>query len=147
MRRNTFIIAAVILLACLSGCRRPAATITTRGIAGTAGNNGVIVKDVFGSALGGYQLQDKGYNASGVESSGTVIVKEANQTEVADLLDKRLESLPFTYKWKSHGRTRRGDSYLGLRYEESGHQFYLDFVLNQRDKDVEILVLAKGVDR
>lgn len=152
MRRNTFLLA--ILVASLIGCRPPAAS-TSSSSGGNLGDNSEILKSVFDSALGGYQLEGAEIQWSGADSNeefsrrGSVTVKEANLNEVADLLDKQLETLPVTHEWKSHGsgrtKTPSGDSYLGLFYEKNGANYYLDLILSQHDKDVDIFVLSKGV--
>jgi len=145
MLRKTFIIAAILAL--LIGCRPPAST--TGGI----GNSSAVLKEVFDSALGGYRLENAEILWSGADSDldysrrGTVTVKEARQNEVADLLDKQLEDLPTKHNWKGHGSARTGDRYLGLNYEENGGKYYVDFIITQKDQDVDILVLTKGWKR
>lgn len=155
MLRNTFILA--ILLGSLIGCRPPASTGTSGSGTGTLGDNSAILKTVFDSALGGYQLEGAELQLSGADSNeefsrrGSVTVKEANQQQVADLLSTQIDKLPLTHKWKSYGSgsstTRRGDSYLGFTYANDVGKYYVDLIFTQNEKDVEIFVLSKGVKR
>lgn len=154
MLRNTFIIAALLCL--LIGCRPSAATATATAT-GTLGDNSAILKTVFDSALGGYQLEGAELQLSGTDSNeefsrrGSVTVKEANQQQVADLLNTQIDKLPLTHKWNSYGSgsstTRRGDSYLGFTYANDVGKYYVDLIFTQNEKDVEIFVLSKGVKR
>jgi len=146
MRRSIFI--AALILGFLFGCRPPS---TSTGVGGSFGDGGVMIKDAFSSALGGYRLQGADLRWSGSDSGdkfsvrNTVTVMDANQRDVADLLANKLESLRLSRQWKSKGSSRSGDNYLSFSYEENGAKFFVDFILIPRDKNVEILVLYKGV--
>ena len=141
MLRNTLII--VSILALLFGCRPPATT----GVA--LGNNSVIIKDVFDSALGGYSLDGAETRWSGADGdekyspNGPVTVKDANQQKILELLYKQLAALPTKHSWKGYDLTLINDNYLGFSYQDNSGNFYIDFILTQKDKDVEILVLSK----
>ena len=146
MLRNAFIVA--VLLTLLLGCRRPAPVATGSS---SFGDGGTILRDVFSSALGDYRKEGAEILWSGSDNDekfskrGSVTIKDADIHEIGDLLDAKLESLAATHEWNAHGRSRSGDQYIGLSYEEKGARFFIDLILTQKDKDVDILVLYKGV--
>ena len=144
MLRNSFLTAAILPL--LIGCRPPAST--TGGI----GSSSAVLKEMFDSGLGGHRLENAEILWSEADSSleysrsGSVTVKEASKKEIADRLEKQLGPLPQKYKWESYGLTADED-YLNFHYRDTSGIYYLDFILTQKDKDVDILVLSKGVRR
>lgn len=111
-----------------------------------------MLRDVFSSALTDYRKENAEILWSGSDNKeefskrGSVTIKDATIQEIADLLDAKLTSLPTTHGWNAHGSSRSGDQYIGLSYEENGAKFYIDLILTQKDKDVDILVLYKGVN-
>jgi hypothetical protein len=77
----------------------------------------------------------------------SLIIKNTDIATIAAKLSTELNKLPAKRGWKSHGSGIRGDSHLEISYEEDDAQFYFDFVLTQKEQDVEILILHKGVQR
>ena len=145
--RSAFVILAVVVT--LSACRPP-----HPGSSGlTFGDGDAILKPVLDAALTGYDTKFAEISWSGGGGSGefavddSVIVKNTDVAPVAAKLSAELNKLPAKRGWNSHGSGIRGDSHLEISYEEDRAQFYFDFVLTQRGKDVEILILHKGVQR
>ena len=129
----------------LSGCSSSHSTlISAQGEA--------ILKSVLDTVLSGYKTEDAEINwgRGGGEhvfaSHGLLVVKDADIEAIAATLSTELDKLPAVRGWKSHGPgARRGNSLLSISYEEDGARFFFDFVLTQRESDVEILILHKGV--
>ena len=133
----------------LSGCRP-----SHPGSSGlTFGDGDAILKPALDAALAGYETQFAEISWSGGGGGGefavddSLIVKNTDVASVAAKLSTELSKLPSKHGWSSHGSGIRGDSHLEISYEEDGAQFYFDFVLTQKEKDVEILILHKGVQR
>jgi hypothetical protein len=133
----------------LSACRPP----HPRSSGLTFGDGDTILKPVLDAALTGYDTQFAEISWSGGGGSGefevddSLIVKKTDVATVAAKLFAELNKLPAKRGWNSHGSGIGGDSHLKISYEENGAQFYFDFVLTQKEQDVEILILHKGVQR
>ena len=118
---------------------------------GPFGDGEAILKEVYGSSLTGFELQFEDITWSGTSGShefsrrDNLIVKNAQQSTVADRIEKELKRLPTKRGWDSHGSGRTGDRFLRIDFEEDSAQFYMDFIISQRGDDVEVYCLYKGV--
>jgi len=89
----------------------------------------------------GHRAEDKFSRHTGF------IIKDTTTKEVADILDAEFDTLPSIRGWGSHGGGRRGNKILQLRYVEEDNQHYLDCVLVQVSKDVDVTIFYKGIKR
>jgi hypothetical protein len=142
MRYLFYLLAAVCFL---SGCRSSHPTLTF-------GEGEAILKPVLDAVLSGYKTEHAEISWGGGGGGGvfavrdSLVVKDTDIATIAAKLSTELDKLPADRGWKSHGPgTRSGNSLLAISYEEDGARFFFDFVLTQRESDVEILVLHKGV--
>jgi len=145
--RSFFAILASISF--LFGCR-PSHPVSS-GL--TFGDGDAVLKPVLDTVLKGFDSQFAEISWSGGGGSGvfavddSLVVKDADLATIAVRLSAELDKLPAKWGWSSHGAGSRGNSHLKINYEEDGAQFYFDFLLTQKEKDVEILILHKGVQR
>jgi hypothetical protein len=144
-----FPIAVLSVIVTLSACRAP-----HPGSSGlTFGDGDAILKQVLDVALTGYDTLFAEISWSGGGGSeefsvnDSLIVKKTDVATVASKLSTELSKLPAKRGWDSHGSGIRGDSHLEISFDENGAQFYFDFVLTQKEQDVQILILHKGVQR
>ena len=132
----------------LSACRSSSSEST--GL--TFGDGDAILKTVIDSVQSVYDTEFSSVSWSGGRSNDEfavekkVVVKNADVSSVSVKLYSELQKLPARRGWISHG-SGIGGFYLDISYEEDGAQFYFDFVLRQRQEDVEVLILHKGVRR
>jgi hypothetical protein len=146
MRYFIFLLAFIIL----TGCRpsRP----TSIGL--TFGDGDTILKEVLKPVLAAHKAESDEIAWSGGSSGDEfsvrdwLTVKDANIATVAAKLSTEIDKLPAKRGWPGgHGSGASGDSYLRIDYEEDGAHFFFDWILFQKEDDVEVLILHKGVKR
>ena len=137
-----YLLAVVVFL---SGCNSSPSTLSSA-------QGEAILKPVLDAVLLAYKAEDaeiswgKGGGEDVFAASGLLVVKDADIETIAAKLSTELDKLPAVQGWKSHGPgARSGNSLLSISYEEDGARYFFDFVLTERESDVEILILHKGV--
>jgi hypothetical protein len=143
----TFVVASIVC-----GCRHSPLGLPSL----TFGDGDLMLKPLLDVTLAGQDTQFSEISWSGGGSSNefavddSLIVKNASVGDIAAKLSAELDKLPDRRGWKSHGSGSGGDGSIQnyeISYEEGNARFYVNFILVQHEKDVDILILHKGVRR
>lgn len=145
-----FILITFAVASMVCGCRHSPPGLSSL----TFGDGDKILKPVLDVVLAGQDTLFSEISWSGSSSGNqfavndSLIVKNANIGDIAAMLSTELNKLPDLKGWKAHGAGSGGVGSIknyGISYEEGSARFYFNFILVQNEKDVDILILHKGV--
>ncbi|MDB9741860.1 hypothetical protein OAB00_03295 [Akkermansiaceae bacterium] len=110
-----------------------------------------IHKEVIKSGFSSHELAFDEISWSGSSGTGAFqqrdnfIVRNASPQAVASIIEPILKAQSSKRGWTSHGSGRTGDRFIRISFEEGQTEYFMDYVLFQKDSDVEVFLLYKGV--